>query len=439
MTYALTMVALITGLIVVNGIFVAAEFAIIACSKTKLTVMADEGNQAARLVLEVRKEPTRLNRYIATAQVGITLASLGLGMLGEPAIAEGIGHFIGMEHAHSPWMAIVAILLMTYPHVVVGEMVPKALALSSPTTSALVLRKFMALCQAVFKPLVVFLDSVGNLLLKLLGIPQADESRRLFSPDELEMVVNESRAGGTVAGSEELMVENIFDLSERVAADVMTPRVKIEGIPDTANLSAALDSLFEHKYSRIPVYQGSLDKILGVLYTKDLARHYCQRGEEGSLMELVRKPRFVPRSTPVEEILAIMRNERIQMVIVLDEFGGTAGLVTFEDVVEEVVGEIQDEFDAEDLPIEALGENLFKVRGELLLEELAQHIRRPLTHPTVKTVGGLMLEATHDEPKVGDATVWNQLEFRTLAVTDHHVDSVEVRVLPLTEAEDEAS
>jgi magnesium and cobalt exporter, CNNM family len=438
-TYALTMSALIAGLIVINGIYVAAEFAIIACSKTKLTMMADEGSQKARQVLEIRREPARMNRYIATAQVGITLASLGLGMIGEPAIAKGMAKFVGEEVAHSPWMAIFAILLLTYPHVVIGEMVPKALALTKPTDMALVLRVFMKLSRFVFRPLVWFLDTVGNSLLKLAGIPQADESRRLFSPDELEMVVNQARAGGLVAGSEELMVENIFDLSERVAADIMTPRVKVDGISRDATLAEAFESFREHRYSRLPVYNETIDNIVGLLYSKDLARHYASKGDSGELAELIRKPRLIPRSMPVEDILALFRSERIQMMVVLDEFGGTAGLVTFEDLVEEVVGEIQDEFDMEENPIEEIGDGLLRVQGELLIEELAQHLKRPLSHPNVKTVGGLILDAVHDEPHTGDSTIWNKIEFRASAVTERHIDFVEVRLLPDLEQEEDGS
>ena len=433
----MTIALFITGLILLNGIYVAAEFAIIACSKTKLTVMADQGGGKARQVLEIRRSPARMNRYIATAQVGITLASLGLGMIGEPAIAHAMAGFVGEEAAHSPWMAIVAILLLTYPHVVIGEMVPKAVALTKPTKAALALRFFMRMSQWIFKPLVWFLDTVGANLLKLAGIPQADENRRLFSPDELEMVVNQAREGGLVAGSEELMVENIFDLSERVAADIMTPRVKVDGISWDASLGEAFEAFREHRFSRLPVYKDTIDNIVGVVYSKDLARHYASRGESGELADLIRKPRLIPRSMPVEDILEVFRSERIQMMVVLDEFGGTAGLVTFEDLVEEVVGEIQDEFDTEENPIVKIGDDLFRVQGELLLEELAQYLKRPLSHPNVKTVGGLIIDAVHDEPHLDDTTVWNNIEFKVVALTERHVDFAEVRLLPEPEPEED--
>lgn len=428
----MTIVALICVLIVLNGIYVAGEFAIIACSKIKLTQMADEGSAKARKLLSIRKDGERLNRYIATAQVGITVASLALGMVAEPAIASGIAKLTGMSEqmAHSPAMALLAILILTYPHVVIGEMIPKALALTKPTRAALVLGGFMGLSQVVFRPLVWFLDRCGAGLLKLLKVPAPDESRRLFSADELEMVVSESARKGLVATSEEMMVENIFDLSERTAGDIMTPRVKLHALPAESTLSEAFDDFLGKPSSRLPVYKGSLDQVVGLVYGKDLARHYAKNGEEGELKDFIRPARFVSTNTPVQEILRIFRQESLQMVMVSDEYGGTAGLVTFEDAVEEVVGEIQDEFDLEEHPIFRLDSKRYQVSGELSIEKLGQHLKRPLSHPRVKTMGGLMAEgAESNTPKVGDVRTWEGLELRVEAVRERTVASIQVRVL----------
>lgn len=432
MSYALAMCALISFLVVVNGIYVAGEFGIIAASKIRLTQMSDEGNAKARRVLSVRKDGHRLNRYIATAQVGITIASLALGMVAEPAIASGIAKLTGMsEHAaHSPAMALLAIVLLTYPHVVVGEMIPKALALTKPTKTALVLAGFMTLSQALFRPLVWFLDKCGSGLLKLCGVPAPDETRRLFSADELEMVVSHSAEKGLVAGSEEMMVENIFDLSERTAGDIMTPRVKIQALVASSTMAEVLDDFLGFRYTRIPVYEDSLDNVVGVLYGKDLARHFCAHGETGLLADHLHPARFVSVTTPVEEILELFRRESLQMVLVADEFGGTAGLVTFEDAVEEVVGEIQDEFDAEDQPIVRLDAERVQVSGDLLLDKLTQFLKRPSAGSKVKTVGGLLAESAEDSPRVGDLRVWEGLEFRVEAVRERRVESVQVKILP---------
>ena len=213
--------------------------------------------------------------------------------------------------------------------------------------------------------------------------------------------------------------------------------MKVDGISWDASLGEAFEAFREHRFSRLPVYKDTIDNIVGVVYSKDLARHYASRGESGELADLIRKPRLIPRSMPVEDILEVFRSERIQMMVVLDEFGGTAGLVTFEDLVEEVVGEIQDEFDTEENPIVKIGDDLFRVQGELLLEELAQYLKRPLSHPNVKTVGGLIIDAVHDEPHLDDTTVWNNIEFKVVALTERHVDFAEVRLLPEPEPEEE--
>ncbi|MGE0490045.1 MAG: hemolysin family protein [Vulcanimicrobiota bacterium] len=401
-------------LVLLNGIFVAAEFAIVGASKTRLATMAEEGDTAALKVLAIRRDDDRMNRYIATAQVGITVVSLGLGMVGEPALAEGLAHLFHRDH-HEAWLTLVAILLLTYPHVVVGEMVPKALALQSAIRTAIVLRPLMALVEKVFLPLVVALNGMGNLLLRLLRVPPADESRHLFSPEEIEMVVKESREGGLVGASEELMVENIFDLSERTAGDVMTPRTRVMGMERDLTLSQALDRVCETGYSRHPVYGESLDHIDGILYTKDLARHVVARGEQGDLSELLRPARHVPASTGLEELLEIFRREHLQLAVVLDEYGGTAGLVSLEDVFEEVIGEIQDEFDQEVDPIARQEDGSYLVRGDVLLEELTQHLGRSFDHPSVKTLGGLVLELKANVPVVGDILEWEGVKLEVMA------------------------
>lgn len=422
----------IAVLVLLNGLFVAAEFGIVGSSKTRLNSMALEGSKGAEAVLSIRRDNDRMNRYIATAQVGITIVSLGLGMYGEPVLAgwmsEAAGHH-DEGHGHSPWFTLAAILLLTYPHVVIGEMVPKALALQNAVGTAIRLRHVMGLIEKLFLPLVVALNAIGNGLLRLFRIPAPDETMHLFSPEEIEMVVHESREGGLVGDTEELMIENIFDLSERTAVQVMTPRTRLVGIPADLDIAEALAQVCNTRYSRHPVYQGDLDTIQGLLYTKDLARHYAHHGTEGNLKDLLRPVRFVPESTPAEELLALFRRERIQFAVVLDEYGGTAGVVTLEDVVEEVVGEIQDEFDQELPPLRELRPNVYEVRGDLLLEELSQTLRLDLEHPTVDTVGGLVMAQRQGLPAQGDTVEWERLRLTVLAMSKTSVERVRLEVL----------
>ncbi len=429
------LVLIITVLIVVNGLYVAAEFAIVTCSKIDLQRRADSGSLAARKVLDVRRDPQRMNRYIATAQVGITLASLALGMVAEPAIAGGLAKLLDLESDHSIGLMLVAILIMTYPHVVVGEMIPKALALKKPTLGVLFLKPFMDLSRAFFTPLVVTLDAIGNKLLSTFGMPLPDETRRLYSAEELEMVVQHSRAQGEVGRGEELMIENIFDLDQRSATDIMTPRVKIDALPDDSTLAQAQEFFVEHQHSRVPLYSGTPDNITGVLYCKDLARHWVRQEVESDLRLLVRPPRFVPGSTSVGDLLQIFRAERLQMLIVLDEHGGTAGVITFEDVIEEVVGEIRDEFDEEEEPLQEIEPGKLLVQGDLLLDELGQYLKRSLEHDSVRTVAGLLQEELHNLPEPDQAISWNGLAFRVISMSGRQVEKVEVLCLDMDPVE----
>ncbi|MBI3927822.1 MAG: HlyC/CorC family transporter [Armatimonadetes bacterium] len=419
---------IMTVLIALNGVFVAAEFAIVGSSKTRLASLAEQGSAGARALLSIRRDPDKMNRYIATAQVGITLASLGLGMYGEPVVARWLG---GSPRAHEGdghgvGLTVAAILLLTYPHVVLGEMVPKSVALESPVRAALALRHVMSLVERLTLPLVVSLNAIGNGLMRLCRIPPVDESRHLYSPEELELVVRESHEGGLVGTTEELMVENIFDLSERTAGQVMTPRTRVEGLRVELSLKEALARVCETGFSRHPVYRESLDHVAGLLYTKDLARHYAHHGTAGTIPELMRPARFVSEATPVEKLLQIFRQEHLQMAVVLDEFGGTAGVVTLEDVVEEVVGEIQDEFDEEQPLVRELGPRVYEVRGELLLQELEQNLDRPLSHPEVDTVGGLFLASLHDVPENGALIEWAGIRWTALEVSGSAVLRVQV-------------
>lgn len=425
----------ILGLILLNGIFVAAEFSILASSKTHLSNLAGEGSKRAEAVLSVRRDHSRMHRYITTAQSSMTLASLALGMYGEPAVATWLGWLTGAD-PHGYGLSTASILLLTYPEVVLGEIIPKALAVRYAPRTAMGLSTLMRVVETLLFPLVASLSALGKGLLRLLRVPPADESRRLFSPDEIELVVRESREGGLVGSTEELMIENIFDLSERTADQVMTPRIRVEGIPADLPIDEVLERLCDTRYSRHPVYHGDLDHIAGLLYAKDLARHYVEKGSAGDLRELLRPARFVPESAPVESLLKIFRSERIQLVVVLDEYGGTAGIVTLEDVVEEVVGEIQDEFDQEIPPLRELGAGLYEVRADLLLDELGQRLRRKLEHPEVETVGGLVMDICQGVPTPGQSVEWEGLRFTVLAMERTAVQLARLEILPEIASDD---
>lgn len=429
-------IGVISLLILLNGFFVAAEFAIVGAPHTRIAQRADEGSAVARRVLEILQDTDRQNRYLATAQVGITIASLGLGMYGEHAIADWLVEplarlgTLSTPAAHSI-AAVLSIGFLTYLHVVIGEMVPKSIALQSAEATVLRLERPMAVMDKIFLPIVSVLNGLGNAIMKSIGIPPAEPHARLMSPEELEIIVEESYAGGLIQADEQLFIENIFDLSERTVGQVMTPRTRIVGIPASADEKTVLHRACEARFTRLPVYQDRLDQILGILHLKDLARQQMHPGEGFNLAELVRETGFVPESLSLEEMLARFRRERFQMAIVIDEFGGTAGLVTMEDLVEEVVGEILDEFDQEVTPIKQIRPGTLRVRGDLLLDELKQHFGLDLEHPDADTVGGMIMAVLGRVLRPGDEiTIKEGVRFEVETVKGLAVQTVLIYLPP---------
>ncbi|MFQ5615311.1 MAG: hemolysin family protein [Anaerolineales bacterium] len=422
---------LIIGVFIfLNGIFVAAEFSIVAAPRTRVAQLADEGSSAAQRTLKILLEPILQNRYIATAQIGITIVSLGLGMYGERVIAGWLVillHNLGSmaEAAAHTIASILSVSLLTYLHVVIGEMIPKTLALQSAEPTVLTLAQPMALLEKLFLPIVVVLNALGNGIIRLLGVPPPNDSDRLFTPEELEYIVEESFESGLLEPSEQLFIENIFDLQERTVEQVMTPRTHVVGIPVDASEETILRRVCETRKSRYPIYDGDLDQIAGILHIKDLARYRAHHAP-GTLdiKTLARQAVFIPQSLQLGKMLFRFRREHIQFAIVLDEYGGTAGIVSMEDLVEEVVGEIQDEFDREIQPIEEIAEGVLRVRGDLILDELNQLYDLDIQSEDAYTVGGLVMTLLGRIPIPKDEIECNDITLEVESVERLAVQSV---------------
>lgn len=408
----LVVLLIILLLVLLNGVFVAAEFAIIGVRPSRMEQLAEEGNARARKVLDVLRSSQQQDRYIATAQVGITLASLGLGMYGEPQIAGFLEPVLErvLNGAVSPTLLhtvafVISLSFVTYLHVVLGEMVPKTQALAAADKAVLWLIRPMALAQAVLSPAVSFLNSIGNwLLLNVLRIPPAQGHMRLHSPEELELIVSESAEGGLLNQEEEEMILNIFDFSERQVGQVMTPRRKVQAIASDMPLAELLAFVASSNNSRFPVYEGDLDHVIGILHLKDLIHQQLHKRGSMDIRLIVRPAPSVPEYQRVEKLLAAFKRQRIHMAVVLDEFGGMAGIVTLEDLIEEVVGEVRDEFDVEKEPFALVEPGVIEVAGNFLLDDLADHIYLGDEEalPDVETVGGLIVSALGRPPQRGD-------------------------------------
>ena len=410
-------------LVVINGFFVAAEFAIIGVRDTQMEQMADEGNSIAGNVLQILEIRPRLDHYIATAQLGITLASLGLAMYGEPAI----GHFVepylesatGLSASGAATVSyIVALSLMTYLHVVIGEMVPKAMALSDPSSMALKLDPLMRLTGSMFNYPVRVLNAIGNLLLRLFRIPPAHGDERLMAPEELEMIVAESAEGGLIEGDEEEIIRNIFDFSERTVGQVMTPRRRVQFLDTQCSQDELISIVTSSRHSRFPVYETDPDHIVGILHLKDLVRFSLGPQGPFDLRLILRAAPEVPEDYRVDRLLAAFKKQRLHMAVVRDEFGGLAGVVTLEDLVEEVVGEVRDEFDQEREPYVEVAPGVLEVAGDYLLDDLAEEVYLGDEDdlPDVETVGGLIVSLLGRPPVNGDVATLRDIHFTVIDI-----------------------
>ena len=431
----LVVVAAIAGLLLVNGLYVAAEFAAISSRATRIQQLVDGGNAVARSIRRLLRDPVKQDAYFATSQLGITLASLGLGMYGEHQLVHA---FEPRVHALGAWAVpvsgllatIIAVLVLTFLHVVLGEMVPKSVALRHPETTALRLHLPMQASRVVFAPFVWVLNKIGDAVLWLLRIPPTAAHERILSPEELEMVIEESTERGLLDHREGQILIGIMDFSDRMVHEVMTPRTRIEAFPVTLDEATLAQRLSTSGHTRFPVFDTDIDHVVGILHLKDFIRWQLAADRAFDLARLLRPVRQVPELMLVEELLEIFRRERRHVAIVFDEYGGTAGLVSLEDLIEEVVGEVRDEFDVEAAPVEHLADGTLSVRGDVLVDDLDELVDLPDDHPDAATVGGLVLTLLGRPAERGDMVRLGHVTLTVEAMDGRAVGRVRVEETP---------
>jgi CBS domain containing-hemolysin-like protein len=422
---------IIAILILINGLFVAAEFAIIGVRPTRVGQLAARGSRAARWIQSVVEDRRRMDRYIATAQLGITLASLGLGMYAEPAIAhlieDPLHDWFGLEGTIVHTISFVlALSLITYLHVVIGEMVPKSLALQNSEGAVLTLATPMRLVGKLFSIPVTLLNRIGLWTLRLLRIQPPGAGSRLYSLEEVELLVSESYAEGLLLDHEQELVANILEFAEERVEQVMMPRPMIIAIPAAVDEEELLALFSATSYTRLPVYRDTIDDIIGVLHLKDLVRQQLSE-EPFELGALLRPVAFVPESLLVKTLLAEFQRQRQQIAIVMDEHGGTLGLVTMEDILEEVVGEVRDEFDAgEAEPIALVEPGHIVVQGTVQVEDVEAYAPIGPHEHDVHTVGGLVWAELDRKPEVGDEVTIGEVTLRVDTIAGLAITQVSV-------------
>ncbi|MGD9750542.1 MAG: hemolysin family protein [Acidimicrobiia bacterium] len=395
---------LVFVLVAVNGVFVAAEFALVGARRSRIETLAEGGSRGARWILAVFDRPTGKDGYIAVAQLGITLASIGLGMYGEPAVASWLyGPFEdwGLSHSAAHTVGfVIALSAITFLHVVLGEMIPKALALQAPERISLRVNPVMRLFSIVFRPFVAALNAAALGLMRLLRIPEPDKRLSLYTSAELAIVTDEAADSGQLGALQRSLIHNVFELGERRAEELMTSRGRIRAIDVTAAPEEVAALIAGSPLSRYPVIDGDLDRVVGVLHIKDFIRA-AQRLPMPPLTELVRPIPMVAASATAEQVLERFRRQQTHAALVVDEFGGTLGLVTMDDLIAEVM----DDAHAGDSAPVRHQDGSVSLDGEVTLGELHDDFGMTLANPEVTTVAGLLLAAHRTLPAVGSTAV----------------------------------
>ena len=428
MTYVLLLLAVVL-LVALNGFFVAAEFALVRSRRSKLEQMEEEGDRKATRVLAQMDD---MNAYLAACQLGITLASIAIGFLGEPAIAQLLESAFGDSIPHAVSLAIsiaLAYLITTAAHITVGEQVPKIFAIVRPEGVARRSARPLHFFYVVFRPGVSLLNSVSNGILRAIGIDPKAELEEASSAEDLKMLIAQSATGGVLDPGEAGMLSGVFHLHEQEARQVMTPIPAVVTVDTSENVETALRRCVASGHTRLVVTEGgNTDRIKGLVHSNSLVRVLMNQGPEASVEPLVKDAPIVPETKPLDDLLADLQRERASMAVVVDEYGRTEGIVTVEDIVEEVVGEITDETDPAGGAVRRLANGDWFVRGHVPITDLVDYgIALEADSETYNSVGGFVFGDLGRLPKRGDMVQANGYSLRVEAVRENRVEAVRIR------------
>jgi len=420
-----------------NAFFVAAEYAFVSVRHTRLDELALAGSRRAAMVRSMVRDPSH---FISGMQLGITFSSLALGAIGEPAVSRVLED--GFGEVSSRISATISVLLafaaISFLHVVVGEIIPKSYTLPRAEKVAMAVAGPIRIFFWIMGPFITFLDWSAQRGMRLLGIPTTDELENLHSEQELRALLRRSRGGGVIEAEEEAMLDNVFDFADTPVEDVMVPRPDVCAVPVSIGPRAAMARVLEHPYTRYPVYGDNLDDVLGVLHVRTLVTALQNGGADaGDIRGLLRAAHVVPETKRLGDLLAEFRRERSHMAIVVDEYGSLAGIVTLEDLIEEIVGEIDDEFDTSDDPVLHLARDRVRVDGGFSIEEFNQRFSRRLPDEDYHTVGGFVFGALGRAPVVGDTVAHEHASFEVHEVDGTRIVLVDVTFQPLPEPKSE--
>ncbi len=442
-TTVLLQLAIILALVLLNGFFVASEFALVSVRKTRIDQLAAEGSQAAKVVQRAIGD---LDRYIAATQVGITIASLMLGGIGHGTLEplfEKLFHVLNLPEklvgiTSGSVALFLAYFVMTALHVVIGELMPKSIALQKPDSTSMLIARPMIVFSKLFAPLIWILNGTGNYLLHLIGFHAADGHSQVHSPQELDLLFTQSHEGGQLSQTERELLHRVVKFSDLTAREVMVPRVEMKAIPFELPRDEFVSWLHGRPTSRTPVFRGSLDEIIGVAHLKDLVAFEAQlrakpNAEDGStpevsLVQIARDALRVPETITIDRLLVEFQKARQQMAIVIDEYGGTAGLITMGDLFEQVVGDVHDEFDRVDPEFVERAPGEIEVAGRVLIDEINERYGVGFRADDADTIAGLVLSQLGRPAVIGDQITIHGVHLRVEALDRLRITKILLRL-----------
>lgn len=418
-------------LVLLNGFFVAAEFAMVRVRGSQIEIKAKSGSGVAKVARGILHN---LDGYLAATQLGITIASLALGVVGEEVatnivIRAFLAVGINLSNGFITASHILAFTFITVLHIVFGELAPKSIAIQKSVRTVMAVSLPLRFFFVVFRPLIWLLNGFANFILKVIGITTLEGGEAHHSSEELQYLLEQGKESGALDSNEHELIQNVFDFNERVVKNIMVPRTKISGIDINSTKEELLEMIIDEGYSRMPVFDDVIDKIIGIVHAKDILP-LLARNEEIVLKNIIRKPYFIPETKKINDLMAELQQKRIQIAIVLDEFGGTAGMVTLEDIVEELVGEIQDEYDEEKPIVEKVNEREFIVNALAPIYDVNEHLPHDLPEDgDFDTVSGWLGDIFGKIPDVGEQKESNGYNITVLRKSDQNIESVKLELL----------
>lgn len=422
-------ILLVFFLVFLNGFFVATEFSMVKVRKSRIETLIIQGNKRAKRTLIVVKD---LNSYLSACQLGITLASLGLGWVGEPAILRLLMPIFNLfnlpssiEHSIA---FIIAFSIITGCHIVFGELVPKSLAIISPEKIALSTAFPLIFFYKLTYPVMWIFNHSTNWILKVFGLSQVDEHESVHTDEEIKLLVEESYNHGLVDKTELTLVDNIFDFSDKKVKEIMVPRTDITNIFIEDSFDDIIDFTLKEQLTRYPVCKENKDNVIGFIHIKDLYKQKIE-GNNQEIKNIIREIKLVPESMLISDLLKIFKKDKVQVALVIDEYGGTAGLVTIEDILEEIVGEIQDEFDEEEDAIIKCEDNSYIVDGKVLIEDITEFLYINIEDEHIDTIGGWAYTQLDAYPKPNDKFTYKNYEFTILKCNRKRINKLLIKNL----------